>query len=77
MTFSKSHILYIDDDSDSCEMLTYLLEQEIERCLVTSGSIIDKALKLIETQSFDLYILDQRMPGMTGVELCHFIRQTD
>ncbi len=76
MTLSKSRILYVDDDSDACEMLKFLLELEDERYDVTSVSIIPKALALIENRTFELYILDQQMPEMTGVELCRLIRQT-
>ena len=76
MTLSKSRILYVDDDSDACEMLKFLLELEDERHDVTSVSTIPTALALIEGQTFDLYILDQQMPLMTGIEICRLIRQT-
>ena len=76
MILSKSRILYVDDDSDACEMLKFLLELEDKSYEVTSVSTIPKALALIENQTFELYILDQQMPEMTGVELCRLIRQT-
>lgn len=77
MALYKSLILYVDDNTDSCELLKFLLEQENEgRYIVTTSSEIRQALNLIETVVFDLYILDQKMPGMSGVELCSLIRKT-
>lgn len=77
MNLRKSLILYVDDDSDSCEILKYLLEDEGGQYFVTSVLEVEKALKLMETTVFDLYILDQKMPVMSGVELCRLIRKTN
>ena len=76
MTLFKTRILYIDDDVDACEMLKFLLELEDEGHEVIAVSTVSKALVLIEEETFDLYILDQQMPVMTGIEICRLIRQT-
>ena len=36
---------------------------------MVSASSTDEALREIERQQFDLLVTDQRMPGMTGLEL--------
>jgi DNA-binding response OmpR family regulator len=37
----------------------------------------DEGLRLVQQQDFDLYILDNRMPDKSGVELCRAIREFD
>jgi two-component system, OmpR family, response regulator RegX3 len=49
-------------------MLTHLLERSNYE-VITAGSIND-ALRLIETEQFDLYILDKRLPDGSGLDLC-------
>jgi DNA-binding response OmpR family regulator len=44
---------------------------------VKSASTATEARALLRTESFDLYILDYRLPDMTGIDLCSRIRQTD
>lgn len=70
-------ILYVDDDSDTCLLMSLLIEQSNENYAVSAVESVKKALDLINESAFDLYILDYRMPEMTGVELCRLIRQTD
>jgi DNA-binding response OmpR family regulator len=38
---------------------------------------VNEALRLIEKERFDLYILDSEMPGFSGLTLCHQIRAVD
>jgi CheY-like chemotaxis protein len=49
-------------------MLTHLLGRSNYE-VITAGSIHD-ALRLIETEEFDLYILDKRLPDGSGLDLC-------
>lgn len=49
-------------------MLTNLLEYSNYE-VVTASSIHD-ALRLIEKEKFDLYILDKRLPDGSGLDLC-------
>ena len=70
-------ILCVDDNEDSCELITLMIHAANENCRVTTASSANKALKLIAEHSFDLYILDFRLPEMSGLELCRIIRQTD
>ena len=45
--------------------------------IVTTASTAVTANHLIDTQDFDLYILDFALPGMSGLELCKIIREKD
>ncbi len=70
-------ILCVDDNDDSCEMISLMLHSANENCRVTTASSASEALKLIAEKRIDLYILDFRLPEMSGIELCRRIRQTD
>jgi len=68
MSAPKCRILCIDDHKDSAEMLRMLLSEEdydVEVALTVA-----EALERIKTESFDLYVLDRRLPDGTGIELC-------
>jgi FixJ family two-component response regulator len=59
--------LVVEDDADSREMLCALLElEEQEVDGVVNGL---KALELLAQRSYDLILIDLRMPGMSGEEL--------
>ncbi len=66
----SKRILCIEDDKDTCEMLSFLLS-EYDFNFVHSP---EELPLLIENESFDLYILDNWLPGISGVELCRKIR---
>ncbi len=70
-------ILCVDDNDDSCELVTLMVHTANEKCRVTAASTATEALKLIAEKAFDLYILDFRLPEMSGIDLCRKIRQTD
>ena len=74
MNESKSKILCVEDDKDTCELLSFVFEQagyEIEAC-----SKMD-CLKLIHEEKFIAYILDNWFEGTSGVEICERIRSFD
>lgn len=74
---SPSRILYVDDDTDSCELARVLLNCFDSSWLITSAASAGEALALIEEEAFDLYVLDYNLPDMSGIELCRYIRQSD
>lgn len=77
MRFSQSRILYVDDDKDACEMISFLLGHSDENYAVTSVFTAKEASALIANQTFDLYILDYALPEISGVEFCRLIREKD
>jgi two-component system, OmpR family, response regulator len=59
-------VLIIDDEPDFLETLVKRLQKrKFDAVGVGSG---EAALHLIEEQSFDVAILDMRMPGMDGID---------
>ncbi len=60
-------VLVVDDEPSNLEVLSALLEDDWDVRTAASG---DQALKLLAAEGpVDLIIADQRMPGITGVEL--------
>jgi len=68
----KVRVLHVDDDPDIRLMISASL-QEFGYFVATAGSIAE-ALKLVAEVSFDLFILDVRLPDGSGVDLCQKIR---
>ena len=68
MSESKCRILCVDDHRDTSEMLTMLLAQEDYE--VTCATGVNEALTLAQTEEFDLYVLDKRLPDGDGLALC-------
>jgi DNA-binding response OmpR family regulator len=68
-------ILCIEDDADTCELLALWLGRY--NCSVTSASTMTRGVELAQEQTFDLYLIDSRLPDGTGVEVCSRIRAFD
>ena len=68
-------VLCVEDDEDTCTMLCDLLG--LIDCEVATAATAAEALELIARGHFDLYLLDNWLPGGSGVELCREIRRTD
>ena len=65
-------ILYVEDDEDMQVSISYVLEKEdhtIDTC--SSG---EKALELVESKDYDLFLVDLLLPGMDGSEFCRMLR---
>jgi two-component system, OmpR family, alkaline phosphatase synthesis response regulator PhoP len=46
-------------------------------CRTVTATSMDEALERIAVERFDLYLLDNWLPGGSGVELCRKIRESD
>ena len=64
----KCRVLCVDDHHDTSEMLQLLLAEENYE--VHTAATMEEACRLAEDFSFDLYVLDKRLPDGTGLELC-------
>ena len=67
-------ILYVEDHSDAAEMLRVELTASGDYDVTLAGSGED-ALELLQDKTFDLYIVDFFLPGISGAELCRQIRE--
>ena len=66
-------LLLVDDEDDIVAALRRLLRAE--SWLVLSATSAEQALQLMARHEVDVILSDQRMPGMTGVELLRRARQ--
>jgi PAS domain S-box-containing protein len=72
-TLDGMHILVVDDDPDSLEVLTSLLQMHGARLTATSGST--EALRLLQHDRPDLLISDIAMPDRDGYWLLEQVRR--
>lgn len=70
----KNKILIVDDYIESCELLCEILSEDYE-CSWTQDSTL--ALQKVTEINPDLVILDYKMPGLLGIDVCQKIRQTE
>ena len=72
---NEAHILVIDDEEamrDSCQQT---LLREGNKVEVAEDGII--GLAVLEKESFDVVILDLKMPGLSGMEVLKKIKEKD
>ena len=68
-------ILYTEDDPDTRELVSLVLT--ISNCKVTLAGRDEEALLLARTHQFDLYLMDNWIPGGSGIDLCKKLREFD
>jgi two-component system phosphate regulon response regulator PhoB len=68
-----TRVLVVDDDSAQQTIVGAML-QASGICAVSVGSA-EEALQTLKTVPVDLLVLDWSLPGMSGLELCHKLRQ--
>ena len=68
----KARILIVDDNEMNLEVITELLgDTRMKMRTALSG---DDCLEMLEKESFDVILLDQMMPGMSGTQTLEEIR---
>src|SRR5689334_25309720 len=67
------HILVADDDAAIRSLLKSFLEDESYR--ITEATTGEEALEGLRGSSYDLVLLDMRLPGMTGIEVLKQLRE--
>lgn len=72
MEKKKGTILCVDDEPGILRSLQWLLQKEFDVLTASSGQ---QGLVLVQQNSFDVVISDQRMPGMTGSEFLREVRK--
>jgi DNA-binding response OmpR family regulator len=72
---STKRILCVDDDKDTCEIITILLGYAGYE--VTHALTVAEGTSLAKRESFDLILLDWVFDDGSGLELCHVIRSFD
>jgi DNA-binding NtrC family response regulator len=75
MVPEKSRVLVVDDEESMRDSLTIWFEKDGYE--VTAASSGTEALRAFQTKSFDIVLLDIKMPGMDGMEVLERIRKVD
>jgi two-component system alkaline phosphatase synthesis response regulator PhoP len=66
-------ILIVDDYEESCKLLAEILSSTYD-CSYTSDST--QAVRMINERRPDLILLDYKMPGVMGVDVCKQVRES-
>ncbi|MBD0371574.1 MAG: response regulator [Pyrinomonadaceae bacterium] len=66
-------ILIVDDDEAIRDML-YDLFEENHRCHLAETA--EQAISYLETEHYDVILTDISMPGLSGLELLGYVRQS-
>jgi DNA-binding response OmpR family regulator len=72
---NKFRILFVEDHEDTRDLLVLALRQSSRDYDVMTTGTVAGALELLETEKFDLFVLDSRLTDGSGIELCKQIRQ--
>ncbi|NNF17483.1 MAG: response regulator [Gammaproteobacteria bacterium] len=69
---AKPTLLFVDDEKRVLNSMRAMFRRDYNLFLTTSGN---EALKIIEQNTVDVVVADQRMPQMSGVEVLSAVRQ--
>lgn len=69
---SQARILFVDDEKRVLNSMRGLFRRDFELFLTTEGAT---AVQMASENSIDVIVADQRMPGMTGVEVLEKVKQ--
>lgn len=71
MQVSQRQILLVDDNQDTCDMMTLWFRST--EYTVTSAQTMAEGWRLAQSKLFDLCLLDSRLSDGSGYELCQRI----
>lgn len=71
---ATAHVLVIEDDPDTRQMLDDLLRSNGYTPILASSG--EDGVECLEHELIDIVVLDIRLPGMSGYEVCERIRST-
>ena len=72
---SPGKILYVEDNTDTRDLVSLILRQNDFEVVTVANP--EEAIRLAQTEQFELYILDIWLEGMSGIEVCSRLRQFD
>ncbi len=70
---TRATVLFVDDEERVVNLLRMIFRNQYDVLVATSGS---QALQLMKDRHVDVLVTDQRMPGMTGIELLAHARES-
>jgi phosphate regulon transcriptional regulator PhoB len=69
----KSYVFIVEDDPDIAELLHFNLDKEGYKVKIESNG--EKAYDMILQKPPDLLLLDLNLPGLSGIEICKYLRE--
>jgi len=72
---NHAHILLVEDEKDIADLVTTNITNLGHKITVISNG--NEAIKFVQDQGKnppDLFLLDRMLPGVTGIEICKFLR---
>src|SRR5437870_5397368 len=69
------HILVVDDDSALRRMAVDALSGEGYQ--IVEADCAERAMELARSHSFDTFLIDIDMAGISGIEICRELRKTE
>ena len=72
MMTNKARILFVDDEKRVLNAMRGLFRRDYELYLTTEGA---EAVRLAAEHDVDVIVADQRMPGMSGIEVLGSVKQ--
>lgn len=73
MNHLDKSVLIVDDDEDICTNIRDILTDQGYRADAAQDG--PSAIRLVREKSYDVALLDYKMPGMDGATLCREIKQ--
>jgi DNA-binding response OmpR family regulator len=68
-------VLFIEDDADTRELVSFVLRRENFEVVLATDS--EEAMLVVGAMPFQLYLIDNWLPGESGVDLCKRLREVD
>ena len=68
----KARIIFVDDEKRVLNSMRGLFRREFELFLTTDGS---DAVRIASENTIDVIVADQRMPGMSGIEVLGKVKE--
>ena len=72
---TNGHLLWVDDEAELLKAKAHIIFLENKGYEVTTVSNGTDAIDLCQQSSFDLVLLDEQMPGLSGLETLQRIKQ--
>ena len=69
---NKARILFVDDEKRVLNAMRGLFRRKYELFLTCEGA---EAIRIAEENDVDVIVADQRMPGMTGIEVLSAVKK--
>jgi two-component system phosphate regulon response regulator PhoB len=69
----NARVLVIDDEPEICDVVSAMLDAV--GLDVETAESAEEALERLSRRPYDILVLDWRLPGMTGIDLCRQIRR--